>query len=254
MEGLGRKIRLKRILRDGKTVIIPMDHGVTMGPHDGPGNIRYLLSEVEKGGGDAVVLHKGIAVRCFDGVDLGLIIHLSGSTVFGMKDYKVPVCSVEEAIRIGADAVSIHVNLGVEGESDMLRFFGEVADKCHLWGMPLLAMVYPSGSFGPREVAHAARLGAELGADLVKVPYVKGFESVVEGCPVPVLIAGGERMDSDRDVLRMVKDAMDAGACGVSIGRNVFKHPKPSSMVKALSMIVHEGASLEEVATLLQIP
>jgi class I fructose-bisphosphate aldolase len=129
-----------------------------------------------------------------------------------------------------------------------------VAEKAFEWGIPLLAMIYPRGEkigdeYDPKVVKHAARLGAELGADVVKVSYTgspETFRQVVEGCHVPVIIAGGPRMDSDRDILEMVKGAMDAGAAGTSIGRNVFQHQNPTGIVRALSMIVHEKATVEQ--------
>lgn len=121
-------------------------------------------------------------------------------------------------------------------------------------------MVYPRGpkiknQYDVEVVKHAARLGAELGADLVKVPYTgdpESFREVTEGCPIPVLIAGGEKMDTDEDVLSMVKGAMEGGGSGVSIGRNVFQHPHPDRMVRAIAMIVHEGASVEEALEVLK--
>ena len=125
--------------------------------------------------------------------------------------------------------------------------------------MPLLAMIYPRGEkirdeYDSDAISHAARLGAELGADVVKVSYTgdpESFRKVVEGCHIPVIIAGGPKMESDRAVLEMVKGAMEAGAAGTSIGRNVFQHKDPSTMVAALAMVVHKGASVEEALELI---
>jgi DhnA family fructose-bisphosphate aldolase class Ia len=105
-------------------------------------------------------------------------------------------------------------------------------------------------------VKHAARVGAELGADIVKVPYtgsVSSFKQVVEGCPVPVVIAGGPKMDSDQDIFEMVEDALKAGAAGLSIGRNAFQHRKPEKMIQALCKMVHEGASVKDAIEMLKI-
>jgi class I fructose-bisphosphate aldolase len=164
------------------------------------------------------------------------------------------VCGVEEAIKLGADAVSIHVNIGANDEKEMLRDFGLVAQKAAEWGFPLVAMVYPRGvkikdEYDPKVVKHAARLGAELGADIVKVNYTgkpESFREVVEGCFIPVVIAGGPKMSSDREILEMVKGAMEAGAGGASIGRNAFQHRNPTQIVRAISLIVHEGASVDK--------
>ena len=209
------------------------------------------------GGANAVVVHKGMVSRGHRGTgpDLGLIVHLSAGTRLSLHPLaKTLVCSVEEALKVGADAVSVHVNVGNNHDGEMLKDLGAVAHTASEWGMPLLAMIYPRGErikdeYDPESVMHAARLGAELGADIVKVSYTgspESFRRVVEGCHVPVVIAGGPKMDSDRDILEMVRGAMDAGAMGISIGRNVFQHARPDRMVKALSMIVHEDADVED--------
>jgi predicted phospho-2-dehydro-3-deoxyheptonate aldolase len=184
-----------------------------------------------------------------------LILHLSGSTSLGPNpDNKVQVATVEDAIRLGADAVSVQVNIGAANEPEQLHSLGEIAETCAGWGMPLFAMMYPRGpkiknSLDPEMVAHAARVGAELGADIVKVPYtgdVDSFRKIVRGCLVPVVIAGGPKMKTERDVLQMTADAIKAGAIGISIGRNIFQHRNPTAMVRALVRIVHEGTSVEQ--------
>jgi class I fructose-bisphosphate aldolase len=125
--------------------------------------------------------------------------------------------------------------------------------------MPLLAMMYPRGPTvkdenGFEYVSHAARIGAELGADVVKTVYtgdVESFHKVVQGCPVPVVLAGGARMKTDLDVLELGENSMKAGAAGLSFGRNVFQHEKPDAICKALSSIVHQGANAKDAARLL---
>ena len=256
----GKNRRLRRIFgNDGKTVIIPMDHGVTSGPIQGLVNMQSIIDKLVAGGADAVVLHKGIA-KNVDTKRLGLIIHVSASTKMGPDtNWKVRVCSVEEAIRLGCDAVSIHVNLGADHENEMLAELGKLADECDAWGIPLLAMMYPRGTrvgneHDPQLVAHAARVGAELGADVVKTNYTgdpESFRKVVEGCPVPVVIAGGPKVDSARSLLEMVYQAIKAGCAGVSIGRNVFQHENPAAITKALVGIVHKGLNVEEATALL---
>jgi DhnA family fructose-bisphosphate aldolase class Ia len=167
---------------------------------------------------------------------------------------------VEEAIKLGADGVSIHVNIGADDEKEMLKDFGEISKQCQAWGMPLLAMMYTRGKKIKKEsdvavVKHAARVAAELGADLVKVNYtgdVDSFRSVVEGCGVPVLIAGGEKAKSDIDVLKNIKNAILAGGGGVSIGRNVFQHEYPSRMIKAIKAIIHEDATVKAATAILE--
>jgi DhnA family fructose-bisphosphate aldolase class Ia len=136
----------------------------------------------------------------------------------------------------------------------MLRKLGMVADECDEYGVPLIAMMYPRGENvkdpnDPRVIAHVARVGAELGADIVKVPYTgspETFREVVESCPAPVVMAGGPKAERDEDVLEMVWGAMRAGAMGVTIGRNVFMHENPKAIVRAIRAVVLEGKRPEE--------
>jgi predicted phospho-2-dehydro-3-deoxyheptonate aldolase len=249
---IGKKIRLQRILNrnTGKTIIVPMDHGVTVGPIPGLIDMASTINKVAEGGANAILMHKGIVETGHrsGGKDIGLIVHLSASTVLAPdSNAKTLVCSVEEAVRLGADAVSIHVNIGANTEAEMLAKMGMVSRSCRDWGMPLLAMMYTRGAkikneYDVKVVKHAARVGAELGADIVKVNYTgspETFREVVEGCPVPVVIAGGEKMETDKEILDMVKGSIRAGGAGVSIGRNVFQHKNPEIIVRKISEIVH---------------
>jgi len=262
---IGKSIRLERIInrQTGRTVIVPMDHGVTVGPIPGLIDIKQAVANMVNGGANAIVIHKGIvkAGHRQTGKDIGLIIHMSASTVLSPDPTgKVLVCEVEEAVKMGADGVSIHINLGAPTEDEMLDHLGSVSRKCQEWGMPLLAMMYTRGAKIKSEydvncIKHAARVGAELGADIVKVNYpgsARAFEEVTGGCPVPVVIAGGEKMESDMDVLNMVEGAIKAGGAGVSIGRNIFQHANQAGIIAAVSAIVHEKASAKEAAKLLK--
>jgi len=252
----GKTKRLRRIIRDdSKAFIIAMDHGVTIGPIRGLENMQETVKHVVAGGADAVLVHKGIA-RYLDTNGTGLIIHVSASTKLGSRpNRKVGVCTLREAIRLGADAVSAHINIGAEEEDEMLEFLGKLSEECDSFGIPLLAMMYAKGPNIKNEnefelVSHAARIGAELGADMVKTVYtgdIESFRKVVRGCPVPVVVAGGAKMNSDLDVLELAEDSMKAGAAGLSFGRNVFQHEKPEAMSRALSAIVHEGKSAQDV-------
>lgn len=261
---VGKKIRLERIIdrNSGKTVIIPMDHGVTVGPIKGLADMREAVSKVVAGGANAILMHKGIVCAGHRGTgrDVGLIIHLSAGTAMSPDpNAKELVCTVEEAIKLGADAVSVHINLGAETDKEMLGQLGYVSERCLQWQMPLVAMMYTRGpkiknEYDVANVKHAARVGAELGADIVKVVYtgsVDSFREVVQGCPVPVVIAGGEKMESDEDIFKMVEGALKAGAAGVSIGRNTFQHEDPIKIVAALCKMVHEKATIEDAIRLL---
>lgn len=257
----GKIRRLSRIFRsNGKTVIIPMDHGVTLGPISGIENISKIVEKLRRGGADAVLVHKGWA-RLIDTRGMSLILHISASTKLGPDpDWKVTVASVEEAVALGADGVSIHINIGCEREPEMLSLLGAVAESCEDWGMPLLVMAYPRGpkitnQHDPELVSHVARIAAELGADVVKTNYtgsIESFKRVVECCPIPVVIAGGPKVSSDREMLEMVKNSVDSGGAGVSIGRNVFQHERPDLMTRAIVGIVHDGISIEDAMEILR--
>ncbi len=262
---IGKRIRMERIIdrESGRSVIVPMDHGVTLGPVRGLEDMRRAVNAVAEGGANAVLLHKGIVVAGHRGYgrDIGLVLHISASTSLGPDPLnKVLVASVEEGIKLGADAVSIHVNVGAENEPEMLQSLGMVAMECEEWGMPLLAMMYPRGpkvksEHDPEMVKHAARVGAELGADIVKTNYtgdVDSFKDVIRSCPVPIIIAGGPRAKTDEEVLEMVECAIEAGASGVSIGRNIFQHDDPMRMTMAISKIVHDGFSAKEALEILK--
>ncbi|MDR1242654.1 MAG: 2-amino-3,7-dideoxy-D-threo-hept-6-ulosonate synthase [Deltaproteobacteria bacterium] len=254
----GKLIRLERIFNRNthKSIIIPMDHGVSVGPLEGLEKMNHAVNEVAEGGANAVLGHKGL-IRCGhrkSGKDVGLIMHLSSSTNLSpMPNRKTLTATVEDALRAGADGVSIHVNLGDENEAEMLADFGQVAHDAEIWGMPLLAMIYGRGpkisdSLSPEIVAHCARVGAELGADVVKVPYtgdIDSFSFVVESCCIPVLIAGGPKTETTREFLLTVEDAMKAGAAGISVGRNVFQHPEPRKLLAVLDCIVHGNLGVD---------
>ena len=262
---VGKQIRLERLIdrNSRKKVIIPMDHGVTVGPIDGLADMRATVSKVVSGGANAILMHKGMvsAGHRGTGKDVGLIIHLSaGTSISPDPNAKELVCTVQEAIKLGADAVSVHINLGAETDKEMLRQLGFVSGQCSQWQMPLVAMMYTRGKkikdeYDVENVKLAARVGAELGADIVKVVYtgsVETFKEVVQGCPVPVVIAGGPKMDSDEDIFIMVQDALEAGAAGLSIGRNAFQHEKPDKIIEALCKMVHEGASVKNAIEMLE--
>ncbi len=264
MVNIGKAIRMERIMNrnTGKTVIVPMDHGVTVGPIDGLINMSQTVDFIAEGGANAVIGHIGLPKygHRHHGKDIGLILHLSASTSLSPKpNKKVLVNSVENALRMGADAVSIHINVGDENEAEMLKDFGRIAIKCAYWGMPLIAMMYPRGpkiddEKGLEYVKIAARVGAELGADFVKTNYTgdpDSFAKVVEGCPAPVLIAGGSKL-TDEETFKMIEGAMQAGAKGISIGRNVFQHKNPTYFVKAACAMVHEGLSAKEALQMLR--
>lgn len=251
----GKEVRLARILRKGKMLCIPMDHGISSGPIKGIDNIHETIYSCETQGLSSILINKGIAKSLPRPPRVGMIIHLSGSTSLGPDpNRKVLMGSVEEAIRLGADGVSVHINIGSKTEPEMLIKLGAIADECDKWNVPYIAMMYPRGenvknAHDPEIVAHVARVGAEAGADIVKTVYTGDpdtFKQVVKGCPVPIVIAGGPKTSNDLEALEMVRDAMEAGAIGVTFGRNIFQHNNPPSMVKALKKIILDKVEPKE--------
>ena len=246
----GKKIRIERIIdrNSGNAVVVPMDHGISIGPVEGLVDMRKTVNDVVEGGATAVLMHKGMVPQGHrtSGHDVGLILHLSASTDIGVNSRnKVLVASVADGLKLGADAVSLHINVGAESEPQMLEDLGKISSDCMEWGMPLMVMAYPRGpsikdSYDAKAIAHSVRVASELGAD------------VVDGCMVPVIIAGGPKMDSDMDILNMVHDSLEAGGHGVSIGRNVFQHKDVRGMMAAISDIVLHGATVREAAELIK--
>jgi 2-amino-4,5-dihydroxy-6-oxo-7-(phosphonooxy)heptanoate synthase len=247
-----RQVRLQRLYRhvDRRLLVVPLDHSVTDGPITGGRRVNGLIGQLAASGVDAVVLHKGslryVEHRWFD--RMSLIVHLSASTSQAPDpDAKYLVASVEEALRLGADAVSTHVNLGSRDEARQVADLARVADACDQWNLPLLAMMYPRGPKidnprRPELVAHAATLAADLGADIVKSVYpgsVHDMAAVARDCPVPFIVAGGPRRTRSEDLLSHVEDVLRGGAAGVAIGRNIFQAEDPGALASELATIVH---------------
>lgn len=247
------RLRLARLHRHGQSglFVVPLDHSVTDGPTSATPKARNaLLSALSGSGVDAIVLHKGslrhLDPRCFQ--NTSLIVHLSASTRHAADpDAKYLVTTIEEAVRRGADAVSVHVNLGSLSEAAQVADLGAVANLCDQWRMPLLAMVYPRGpaiadSRDAKIIAHAATLAADLGADIVKVPYAgtpTGMAEVVRSCPVPVIVAGGPRLAQSEEVLAYVDEVLSAGVAGLAMGRNIFEAPDPGALAREIAGRVH---------------
>lgn len=258
---IGKNIRIERIIdrKSNRTIIIPMDHGLTMGTIKGLENIAEMVDKVALGGANAVLMHSGMvgAGHRQYGKDIGLIIHLSGATNLSLDpNRKVLVCSVERALKMGADAVSIHINIGADEEPEMLQDASKVVENSREWGIPLLAMMYPRGKKikdenDPEVVNIAVRAGVELGADLVKTNYpgdIDSFKEIVKSVShVPIIIAGGPKMDTIPELLQMVYDSIQAGGAGVAFGRNIFQSEDPTRMVSAISKLVHENYTIEDI-------
>ncbi len=260
----GKELRLARLIspQTKKTCIVAIDHGTTFGPIKGLENVPKIITQLVRGKADIIILHKGLLRMVCEYPDLAkgrFIMHLSVSTALSRdKNSKVVVSSVEEAISLGADGVSVHVNIGTDSDPAMIKDFGRVSEECLKYGMPLLSMMYSQkNGQSTKEIAHAARLGQELGADIVKVSYPgtgAGIAKVVEGVQIPVVIAGGPKSDNPASVLKMIDDAIKAGAAGVSMGRNIFQHKEPELITKLISDLVHGKLKLQECQDMLEKP
>ncbi len=253
---LGKDVRLNRILNNGKMLCIPMDHGISSGPLEGIKDINNFIYDTESSGLTCILVNKGIIKVLPRPLNIGLIAHLSGSTSLGPDpNKKVLLGSVKEAIRLGADAVSLHINIGSNEEPMMLYTLGLIADECNEWSVPLIAMMYPRGENikNPNDssiISHTARIGAEAGADIVKTIYtgnIDTFREVVKSCPVPIVIAGGPKSKTDIDVLEMCNGAIQSGAIGVTFGRKIFEHPNPKKIINALYEIIIANKKYDEV-------
>ncbi len=253
---IGKKIRLSNIINPetNRTCIIPMDHAVTLGAIAGLDNNLDTIKSVARGGADAIVLHKGVFKLIADlpeaSSKCSFLYHISASTCLSRdSNNKRLVSTVEQAVKAGAAGVSIHVNLGSETESDMLIDFGAVSDACMDWGMPLLVMIYVRGnnldSFSVQNIAHAAKLAEELGADIIKVnspASPKDISTVVNCVKTPVVIAGGAKT-SIVELINHVNEVLEAGASGVSIGRNIFQTQHVEETTRILSDLIHNRLS-----------
>lgn len=235
-----------------------MDHGLTMGTIKGLEDIAEVIDKVSLGGANAVLMHSGmvgVGHRKY-GKDIGLILHLSGATSLAPDpNRKVLVCSVERALKMGADGVSIHINIGADEEPEMLKDASTVVEKSREWGVPLIAMMYPRGNKitdeNDAEVVNiAVRAGVELGADIVKTNYtgdIDSFKEIVNGVShIPIIIAGGPKMDTIPELFQMVYDSLQAGGAGIAFGRNIFQSEDPTKMVSAISKLVHENYTVDE--------
>ena len=250
----GLSARLDRISTDDRYLIVPMDHGLTMGAVDGLVDIESTIDGVTRGGADAVLTQRGIAPRVHPNKnDAGYIVHVNGSTTIGPDESdKRVTATAEDAVRAGADAVSFHINVGSEHEPDQIEELAELTADAERLGLPVLAMAYARGEgvdeTDPEALGHAVRLAEEVGADVVKTGYSgdgDSFARVTESTRLPVVIAGGSR-GTDRDTVEMDRGALDGEAAGVSMGRSIFQHEDPEGIARAVSAVVHDDADVDE--------
>jgi class I fructose-bisphosphate aldolase len=268
VSGVGKNVRLRRILKDGRAVVLAMDHGIEHGPKDfiephlDP---NVIIDKVAKAGVDGIMLPRGLARLTWESWAnrIPLIVKVTGKTSLRPKERQYTqnlISTVEDAVALGAEAVAATVYWGAPEEEQMLEQFTEIAAACEVYGMPLLNLAYPRGPHMANQndveiVRYAARAAAEVGADLIKTYWTgseETFREVVKATPVPVLMSGGAKTEEPRQFLEVTKQVMKAGGKGVVVGRNVFQRENATEMVKAIMKIVHEDASVDEAMKLLR--
>ena len=247
----GMQNRLAGIIRPdtGRCVMLAIDHGYFQGPTSGlekPGEtIAPLLDHA-----DALMLTRGVLRTCVEaGRRVPIVLRFSGGTSIlkdDLSDEEITV-SIEDAIRLNAAALALSIFVGSAHEKQTLTSLSKLCDDGRRYGSPVLAVtaVGKEMTRDARYLGLACRIAAELGVQIVKTYYCEGFEKVVAGCPVPIVIAGGKKI-AERDALKLAHNAVSAGAVGVDMGRNIFQSQWPVQMIKAVRSIVHGGKSADE--------
>jgi putative autoinducer-2 (AI-2) aldolase len=246
----GMKDRLARLIQsDGHCFFLPIDHGYFQGPTsclEKPGEtIKPLLSYC-----DALFVTRGVLRACVD--PLGgkpIILRVSGGTSVVGKDLADErlVVSIEEILRLNASAVGMSIFVGSDYERESLVNLANLVNQCENYGIPVMAVTAVGKELAKRDARYLAlscRIAAELGARVVKTYWCENFEKVINGCPVPVVMAGGPKCETEREVLEFVYDGMQRGAIGLNLGRNVWQHPHPVAMIRALQAIIHENSDV----------
>ncbi|SDE29179.1 class I fructose-bisphosphate aldolase [Sporomusa acidovorans] len=264
MSFLGKEVRMNRLLskRDGRYLGITVDHAMARGVMRGLDTIEDTLAKLVAGEPDALTMHKGLAEKCYakHAGKIPLVVKCSTFSPY-QPDLDTVVGDVEEAVRLGADAVSVGCIVCGDTQPAQVAALGKMAKDAASFGMPLVAHIYPRGNqiakdcyYKAEYVMYAARLGAELGVDIVKTSYTgdpESFAKVVQACPAKVVVAGGSPGKDLEHYFQMAYDVVDAGAIGVTFGRFVFQYGDPASLIKAISSIIHGKNSVKEALDLL---
>lgn len=260
MSVLGKQVRLGRLFNNpsGKILVIALDHAIGWGVIPGIENIQETLDTVVSGGPDAVTMLKGTAEKCFSNHagKVGFILKCTTFAPFHPA-YDAWVAQVDEGVRLGADAVAMGVTVGGRDQIDLLQNLGRFTREADMMGMPVATHIYPKGDlidvserYSVKNVAYAARAAAELGVDIIKTFYTgdtKSFTKVVKAAaPARVVVSGGPKLDSLEEVFKMTRDAMDAGAAGVTYGRNVWQAGDPVRVMKGLKSILHNNKDVKD--------
>ena len=256
---LGKDVRLHRLFNEdsGNILVIAMDHAIGWGVLPGIDDIHKTMAKIVAARPDAITMLKGTAESVFRPY-AGVVPFILKATTFSpyQPAYDTAVATVDEAVRLGADAIAIGATVCGEHQPQLLAQLGQYSRQAQAAGLPTVTHIYPKGDRIPKEdqykeqyVKYAARVGAELGIDIVKTFYTGDRESyarVVQATPAKIVISGGPKLPSLRDVFQMTYDGMQAGAKGVTYGRNVWQADDPARIVAALKHIIHDNGSLDE--------
>ncbi len=246
------KNRLAQLIKsDGHCLFLPIDHGYFQGPTrklEKPGEtIRPLLRYC-----DALFVTRGVVRSSIDPENTKpIILRVSGGTSVIGRDLSNEgiTTSIEEAIRLNVSAIGISIFVGSDYERESLLNLTKLVDEGEKYGIPVMAVTAVGKELGKRDARYLAlssRIAAELGARIVKTYWCDNFEKVVNGCPVPVVMAGGPKVDTELEVFEFVRDGMEKGAIGVNLGRNIWQNDHPVPMIKALRAIIHEKSTVKE--------
>ncbi len=237
-----------------------LDHGLIDGPARGLENPAKVLAQIVAGEADAILTSYGVATRFAREISpLGLILRLDGGgTKLGNMGPGSQFYTIEDALRLGADSVAVSAFPGAAEEEETLHTLATVVGQAHRWGLPVMGEMVPGGFDNAPEyrtaesIAISARVAAELGADWVKIPYAQGFERVTSTCYVPAVMLGGAKKGDERGMLSTIRTALDAGAKGVAIGRNIFQADDPRAMTAAIASLIHEDATVDQAVAILK--
>ncbi len=249
----GMKNRLSRLIqKDGKALFLPIDHGYFQGPTHGLEHPEETIKPIIQYA-DGLMLTRGVLRNCIDpAIEKPIIMRVSGAVSVVGEDLanESVVTSIEEILRLNVSAVSMSVFVGTKYENKSLSNLAKLVDECEEYGIPVMAVSAVGKELEKREaryLALAARISAEIGARVVKTYYCKeNFEKVVDGCPVPVVMAGGPKTETQKEVFDFVYDGMQKGAIGVNLGRNIWQTQYPVASIKAIRAIIHEGFNPQE--------
>lgn len=256
---VGKTIRMNRIFRqDGKSLMVAINHGLALGPTRGIEHMPRLMPQIMAESPDAFTIHKGVAVRTMDSFAgrAALVLKSTNMTRF-FKPEETPVATVREALRLGADAVAIGLSLADPLEKEAITFAARMVEEAEKYGMPTVTHSYPCGNllsdderYSVENVGYATRVSYELGIDIIKTFWTgsrETFAKIVEyGAPAKVVISGGPKCGTLLECMEMTRQGMDAGAAGVTYGRNIWQHEHPAAVVRGLRAIIHDGASARE--------